>query len=66
VYFDGVVRCELPLTQDVVYDSSEALWVARHGAGSTTYDFDGNLDEVRIYDRVLTAAEIADLAAGGN
>ena len=28
------------------------------------FDFDGNIDEVRVYSRALSAGEIAALAAG--
>jgi hypothetical protein len=40
------------------------LWVGRHGNGSANFDFQGNVDEVRIYARVLTVAEIQGLAQG--
>ena len=64
VYVDGVMRLSCPLAVPIVYDQGPDLWVGRHGNGSGNYDFDGNIDEVRVYTRVLTAAEIAALAAG--
>jgi hypothetical protein len=47
------------------YDLTGNLTVGRHGAESGDYDLDGNIDDVRIYGRALSAAEIAGLAAGG-
>ena len=40
--------------------------VARHGDGKTSYNFQGNIDDVRVYDRALAPLEIVGLAAGGN
>jgi type II secretory pathway pseudopilin PulG len=34
-------------------------------AGDTTHTFDGKIDDARIYNRILSATEIADLAASG-
>jgi hypothetical protein len=66
VYFDGIARCELPVGQDVLYDKASVLWAGRHGNGSANFDFEGGLDEIRVYNRALSPAEIAHLAAGGN
>jgi hypothetical protein len=70
VFVDGVERCNLPFTQNVFYTTAPDLWVGRHGAGdgggSATWDFEGNIDEVRIYNRALSAGEVANLAAGQN
>ncbi|MGH7927769.1 MAG: LamG domain-containing protein, partial [Candidatus Binatia bacterium] len=38
------------------------LYIGRYHSDSRT--FNGKLDEVRVYNRALTAAEISDLAAG--
>src|SRR5439155_6398787 len=35
------------------------------GGGAYRYQADGTVDDVRIYDRVLTTTEISTLAAGG-
>jgi len=71
LYFDGApVICDvfnnnLYATSDVIYAGlGPDFWVARHGYNKTTYDFQGNIDEVRFYDRVLSAAEIRALAQG--
>ena len=67
LYFDGVQRCFLPDTTPINYaDGGPDFWVGRHGNQQTIYDFQGNIDEVRVYNRALSAAEIAQLAQGSN
>jgi hypothetical protein len=66
LYFDGVETCSSALGDDIVYDRGPDLFVGRHGNGQTTWDFDGNIDDVRIYGRAFSAAEIASLAAGNH
>jgi hypothetical protein len=66
LYFDGVEKCSLANTASLVYDKANDLWVGRHGDGKDLFDFDGNIDDVRIYARALAAAEIAALAAGND
>jgi hypothetical protein len=65
VHVDGVERCSNALGDPIVYTAGADLWVGRHGNGDLDRDFDGQIDEVRIYTRVLSAGEIAALAAGG-
>jgi hypothetical protein len=68
VYLDGTERCSnasANATHPILYDQGPDLWVGRHGNNQTNWDFGGNLDEVRLYTRALTAQEIAALAAGG-
>lgn len=64
-YLDGTAICVLgtPNTS-LVYDRGADFFVGRHGNGGTIFDFSGNLDEVRIYDRALSADEVRALAAG--
>jgi hypothetical protein len=64
VYVDGQERCSEALTASISYAAGDELWVGRHGNGDTDRDFDGQIDDVRIYNRVLNATEIADIAAG--
>jgi hypothetical protein len=66
LYFDGVEHCTLASTTAMLYDRGEQIWVGRHGTGNETFDFDGNIDEVRVYTRALSIAEIKGLAAGGD
>jgi hypothetical protein len=43
---------------------TKTFYVGRNGATSAAYDFDGKIDEVRVYDRVLTPGEILSIAQG--
>jgi hypothetical protein len=63
VYVDGVERCSNTRGEPLQYDKGPDLFVGRH-ASSPDWDFDGNLDDVRIYDRALPPGEVAALAAG--
>ncbi len=63
-YFDGVEACANTLGEPNIYDKGTDLYVGRHAVGSADWDFDGNIDDVRIYTRPLPASEIAALAAG--
>jgi hypothetical protein len=68
MYFDGVeIAASATLIDDIVYTTTaHSFWVGRHGDGQTQWDFGGNIDEVRMYSRVLSATEIATLAQGLN
>jgi hypothetical protein len=68
VYYDGVEVGATPseLTDIVYTTSARSFLVGRHGDGQTQWDFGGNIDEVRMYTRVLSPAEIAVLAGGKN
>jgi hypothetical protein len=64
-YFDGVLACSSAVAASAMkYDRGTDFWVGRHGNGGDNYDFDGNIDDVRMYARALSAAEIAAIAAG--
>jgi hypothetical protein len=64
IYFDGVQQtCPNGTDGDIVYTAGANFYVGRHGNNQNTWDFDGNLDEVRIYRRALTPDEITALAA---
>ena len=65
VYLDGTPSAACSLPMPTLYLPNPDLWVGRHGGGTnTTYDFEGNIDEVRVYARALSAAEIVRLSAG--
>jgi hypothetical protein len=65
VYVDGVERCSAA-GDNLIYDKGPDLYVGRHGgtADSSDWDFDGNLDDIRIYTRALPPAEVAAIAGG--
>ena len=67
LYFDGGEIGSSSNVADIFYtQSATGFFVGRHGDGQTQFDFGGNIDEVRVYDRALAGAEIAALAAGKN
>jgi hypothetical protein len=63
-YYDGVERCSLSGNFVVAYTRGTDLWVGRHGNGGTAYDHQGNIDDLRVYNRGLSAAEVLRLAQG--
>lgn len=70
VYLDGVllktneVSLDPRYGRDLRYDRPvQELWVGRHPA-SANYDFNGDIDDVRVYGRALTDPEILWLASG--
>jgi hypothetical protein len=67
IYFDGTQRATCAQSASITYaGTGPDLWVGRHGDNQTQYDFDGQMDEVRVYLRALAPGEIAALAAGGH
>jgi hypothetical protein len=62
IFFDGNQVCQLMNVQPMQYDRGADLFVGRHGGGQEDFDFDGNIDEVRIYARALPTARIQQLA----
>jgi hypothetical protein len=62
LYLDGNLECENSEGGSIVYDASLGLVVGRRD--DPLYPFDGNIDDVRIYTRVLSAARIQALADG--
>jgi hypothetical protein len=65
IFFDGVQVCTAASADPMGYDVGGGFTVGRHGDQQDNYDFDGNLDDVRVYGRALSTAEIMALAAGG-
>ena len=67
VYIDGVAQTLIELDTPSGTPSSDAAvnFTIGNYALATSRTFDGVLDDVRVYDRALDAAEIAALAAGG-
>jgi hypothetical protein len=62
IYVDGALAAELPYAVPIDYSLGPDLLVGRHGNQGTTFDYAGEIDEVRVFDRALSAAEIAELA----
>jgi hypothetical protein len=71
VYYDGVAQPACTggsLGENIQYTLGQDFWIGRHGNPSSgsngNWDFDGHIDDVRVYARALSAAEIAQLAQG--
>jgi hypothetical protein len=62
VYIDGVEVANGPQAAAIPYDSM-AMKIGCDDNNPNTFFFDGALDDLRIYNRALTASEIAVLAA---
>ncbi|PZQ49098.1 MAG: hypothetical protein DI551_00145 [Micavibrio aeruginosavorus] len=63
VYVDGMMAADVENTADVVWTGAGAnTWFGRHGNGSTDWDLDGGIDDVRVYSRALSPAEAVQLS----
>ncbi len=62
LYLDGVQVASTSTAASIAYNEGTATHIGRHGNGQTAFDFTGRIDDARIYNRALTAAEIATLA----
>ncbi len=62
LYIDGIAVATGNRTESISYSLNTDTYIGTHGTGSTT-DFHGKIDDARIYDRVLSATEIADIAS---
>ena len=66
IYFDGQSICTRPNDAPAAYDIPGEFTVGRHGNRELSVNFDGVIDEVRLYARPLAPSEIANLANGAN
>ena len=62
IYIDGVALMTTNNTASIVYDRDPDTSLGSHASGSS-YFLSGMLDDARIYERALTAGEIAALAS---
>ncbi|MEM7314991.1 MAG: LamG-like jellyroll fold domain-containing protein, partial [Planctomycetota bacterium] len=61
IYIDGVLLAEGNETASIGYNLGTSTVIGAHPSDST-YDFDGEMDDVRVYSRALSSDEIAALA----
>lgn len=61
VYLDGVEVGNLPKTGALSTDNTVAAAIGRNGSDTAGGYFNGKIDDVRIYNRALTATEVEDL-----
>ncbi len=62
LYLDGVQVASTTIFSSINYSLGSNTFIGRHGDGNTDYDFNGLIDDARVYNRALTAAEISVLA----
>ena len=62
IYVDGELAKSEPASGGITYPASN-FFIGKHGNGGTIHDFIGTIDQVRIYTRALSAAEVSELAA---
>jgi hypothetical protein len=63
LYLDGVVVSSSSTAASIAYTVGANSFIGKHGNGATTFDFNGRIDEARIYNRALTASEVQVLAS---
>ena len=61
LYIDGVAAATTNSTNSIVYANGTNTFIGTDGNG-LGYDLTGLIDDVRVYDQVLTATDIANLA----
>jgi hypothetical protein len=63
LYVDGNQVLTNARAENIVYDATAIFAVGRHPT-QTTFDFDGNIDDVRVYARALSDAEVQAISQG--
>ncbi|MEL6106198.1 MAG: LamG-like jellyroll fold domain-containing protein [Planctomycetota bacterium] len=62
LYLDGVAVETVSTVGPIDYDNDPDTYIGRAGDGGTGYDFQGLIDDARVYSRSLSAEEIAAIA----
>ena len=62
VYLNGEVIATEAYTDSIVYGLGANTTIGAHGDGDGGWDFNGQIDEARVYDRVLSADEVMAIA----
>ncbi|GKS64187.1 hypothetical protein YTPLAS72_14910 [Nitrospira sp.] len=63
LYLDGAAVATLSTTDSISYSLGTDTYIGKHANGSTNFNFAGKIDDARIYNRALSASEIASLAS---
>ncbi|MDP2704968.1 MAG: LamG domain-containing protein [bacterium] len=65
-YVDGVEEGSGTEASSISYSGlGSNTFIGKHADGSTDFDFDGSIDEVRVYNRALSASEVQALYNSG-
>ncbi|MFK7896673.1 MAG: LamG-like jellyroll fold domain-containing protein, partial [Myxococcota bacterium] len=62
LYIDGIQVNSSVETESIVYGRGTETTIGYHGFNESAFAFDGLIDDARIYDRALSAAEITAIA----
>lgn len=62
LYLDGMLLNSAEFSGDITYADGADTWIGRHGDAGATYDFDGGLGDIRLYNRALGPAEVKSLS----
>ncbi len=62
LYQDGALIGSVGKTGNITSDASLGAWIGSNPPNATSRPWDGQIDDLRIYDRVLTDVEINQLA----
>ncbi|MBL8382472.1 MAG: DUF2341 domain-containing protein, partial [Burkholderiales bacterium] len=63
LYIDGTLVAAQTITDSIYYTGAATTYIGRHTAVTPGWDLEGRVDDVSIYDRALSAAEVLALAA---
>lgn len=67
IYIDGALNSSVNVgNSPIISNSDPVLFGARYNGGVGATSFNGLMDNVAIYDHMLTASQVAQLAAGGS
>ena len=66
LYIDGVAAASAVNTDSIYYTGATTTYIGRHPVSTPDWDFEGRIDDVRIYSRALASTEVADIAAEGD
>ncbi|MCP5303552.1 MAG: tandem-95 repeat protein [Pseudomonadales bacterium] len=62
LYLDGAAVATLSTTDSINYTLGTDTYIGKHANGNTNFNYAGKIDDARIYDRALSASEVAKLA----
>ncbi|MEO1528811.1 MAG: LamG-like jellyroll fold domain-containing protein, partial [Planctomycetota bacterium] len=62
IYLNGEVIATGNFTSSIAYDQEPNTYIGRNGNNNSAFDFNGLIDDARVYSRALSAEEIAAIA----
>lgn len=66
LYVDGVQAASQSVFDSISYSGLGGnTYIGRHGNGQTSFDFNGKIDDVRVYSRALSPTDVAALYTDG-